>query len=221
MIADENKHYGMLSALIRARPPLPVMDDYDARAALAALLAARRKQQPQVAGWTNEAIYAAHEGLGSIFGIVSGVAEATFGQSRYVLIAGLTGMMGSALSAGTGAYLTAKSEREIYDAVIARERRAVDFDESESREVLALSLQLRGLPEDVAGWLSHPLAENKESFLKALARTGANLSEESLKNPSVAALTGFAATAIGAFVPMIPFLFISGSRVRRKPRFDC
>ncbi len=109
VIADENKHYGMLSALIRARPPLPVMDDYDARAALAALLAARRKQQPQVAGWTNEAIYAAHEGLGSIFGIVSGVAGATFGQSRYVLIAGLTGMMGSALSAGTGAYLTARA----------------------------------------------------------------------------------------------------------------
>ncbi|MBB5059923.1 VIT1/CCC1 family predicted Fe2+/Mn2+ transporter [Granulicella aggregans] len=210
VIADENEHYKILSALIRARPPLPAMDDSHARAALAALLAARRKQHPQVAGWTNEAIYAAHDGLGSIFGIVSGVAGATFGQSRYVLIAGLAGMMGSALSTGTGAYLTAKSEREIYDAVIARERRAVDFDESESREVLALSLQVRGLPEDVAGRLSHLLAENKESFVKALARTGANLSEENLKNPWIAALTGFAATAIGAFVPMIPFFFVSG-----------
>ena len=138
------------------------------------------------------------DGLGSIFGIVSGVAGATLGKSHYVLIAGLAGMVGSALSAGTGAYLTSKSERELYDAGLFREREAVDYDESESREVLALSLQVRGLPEDVAGRLAHLLAENKEGFVKALARTRANVSEENLGNPWSAALTGFAATAIGA-----------------------
>jgi len=119
-------------------------------------------------------------------------------------------MVGSALSTGTGAYLTARSERELYEAGIARERHAVDYDESESREVLALSLQVRGLPEDVAGRLSNLLAENKEGFVKALARTRGNASEENLSNPWVAALTGFAATAIGAFVPIIPFFFMSG-----------
>jgi vacuolar iron transporter family protein len=75
---------------------------------------------------------------------------------------------------------------------------------------LALSLQVRGLPEDVAGRLAHLLAENKDGFVKALARTRANISEENLSNPWVAALTGFAATAIGAFVPIIPFFFMSG-----------
>ncbi|WP_128913440.1 VIT1/CCC1 transporter family protein [Granulicella sibirica] len=210
VIADENEHYKTLSNLIRARPPLPAMDHSQARTALAALLAARRQRHPEAAGWLNDAIYAAHDGLGSIFGIVSGVAGATFGKSHYVLIAGLAGMVGSALSTGTGAYLTARSERELYEAEIARERRAVDYDESESREVLALSLQVRGLPEDVAERLSHLLAENKEGFVKALARTRANVSEESLSDPWTAALTGFTATAIGAFVPIIPFFFMSG-----------
>jgi VIT1/CCC1 family predicted Fe2+/Mn2+ transporter/rubrerythrin len=210
VIADENEHYKALSGLIRARPPLPNMDGTQARVALAALLAARKKLHPEPAGWLNDAIYAAHDGLGSIFGIVSGVAGATLGKSHYVLIAGLAGMVGSALSTGTGAYLTAKSERELYDAGLFREREAVDYDESESREVLALSLQVRGLPEDVAGRLAHLLAENKEGFVKALARTRANVSEENLGNPWSAALTGFAATAIGAFVPIIPFFFMSG-----------
>jgi len=210
VIADENEHYKALSGLIRARPPLPNMDGTQARVALAALLAARKKRHPEAAGWLNDAIYAAHDGLGSIFGIVSGVAGATLGKSHYVLIAGLAGMVGSALSAGTGAYLTSKSERELYDAGLFREREAVDYDESESREVLALSLQVRGLPEDVAARLAHLLAENKEGFIKALARTRANVSEENLSNPWVAALTGFAATAIGAFVPIIPFFFMSG-----------
>ena len=210
VIADENEHYKALSGLIRARPPLPNMDGTQARVALAALLAARKKRHPEVAGWLNDAIYAAHDGLGSIFGIVSGVAGATLGKSHYVLLAGLAGMVGSALSTGTGAYLTSKSERELYDAGLFRERQAVDYDESESREVLALSLQVRGLPEDVAGRLAHLLAENKEGFVKALARTRANISEENLSDPWVAALTGFAATAVGAFVPIIPFFFMSG-----------
>lgn len=211
VIADENEHYKALSGLIRARPPLPNMDGTQARVALAALLAARKKRHPEAAGWLNDAIYAAHDGLGSIFGIVSGVAGATLGKGHYVLLAGLAGMVGSALSTGTGAYLTSKSERELYDAGLFREREAVDYDESESREVLALSLQVRGLPEDVAGRLAHLLAENKEGFIKALARTRANVTEENLSNPWVVALTGFAATAIGAFVPIVPFFFMSGA----------
>jgi VIT1/CCC1 family predicted Fe2+/Mn2+ transporter/rubrerythrin len=210
VIADENDHYKTLSELIRARPPLPTMNKSQAKSALAALLAVRRTRHPEAAGWLNDAIYAAHDGLGTIFGIVSGVSGATFGKSHYVLIAGLAGMVGSALSTGTGAYLTARSERELYDAGIARERQAVDYDESEAREVLSLSLQVRGLPEDVADSLSHLLAENKEGFVKALARSRPNITEENLSNPWVAALTGFAATAIGAFVPIIPFFFLSG-----------
>jgi VIT1/CCC1 family predicted Fe2+/Mn2+ transporter len=210
VIADENEHYKILSTLIRARPPLPEMDRAHAKDALTALLSARNKRNPQAADWLNDAIYAAHDGLGSIFGIVSGVAGATLGKSHYVLIAGLAGMVGSALSTGASSYLTSRSERELYDAGLARERRAVDFDDSEAREVLALSLQVRGLPEDVSGRLAHLLAENKEGFVKALARTRTNISEENLSRPWVASLTGFTATAIGAFLPVIPFFFVSG-----------
>lgn len=210
VIADENEHYKALSALIRARPPLPDLDGPHARAALDTLLAARRKRRPEAVGWLNDAVYAAHDGLGSIFGIVSGVAGATFGKSHFVLIAGLAGMIGSAISTGTGAYLTSKSQRESFDAGILRERQAVDYDEAEAREVLALSLQVRGLPEDVSSRLAHLLAENKEGFIKALARTRDNFSEDNLSDPWTSALTGFCATAVGAFIPIIPFFFSSG-----------
>jgi VIT1/CCC1 family predicted Fe2+/Mn2+ transporter/rubrerythrin len=210
VIADENEHYKILSNLIGARPALPIMEKTQAKQALADLLAARRKRHPEAAGWVNDAIYAAHDGLGSIFGIVSGVAGATFGRSHFVLVAGLAGMVGSALSTGTGAYLTAKSERELFEAELARERQAVDYDQAEAREVLALNFQVRGLPEDVAGRLAHLLAEDKEGFIKALARTRGNGSEESLSNPWVSAFAGFGATAIGAFIPIIPFFFMAG-----------
>lgn len=210
VLTDENEHYKALSSLIRARPPLPKMEAKEAKEALARLLAARRKRRPEAAGWVNDAVYAANDGLGSIFGIVAGVAGATLGRGHFVLIAGLAGVVGSALSTGTGAYLSAKSERETFEAGLARERQAVDYDEAEACEVLALNYQIRGLPEDVAGRLVHLLAENKEELIKALARTRANTSEDALSNPWVSALAGGLATAVGAFIPILPFFFMAG-----------
>jgi VIT1/CCC1 family predicted Fe2+/Mn2+ transporter/rubrerythrin len=210
VVADEHEHYRWLSSLIRARPPLPAIDHEKASQALANLMAARQKKNPEAAGWLNDAIYAANDGLGSIFGVVAGVAGATLGNSHFILIAGLAGMMGSAITTGTAAYLSAKSEHELFAAGLARERKAVDSDEAEAREVLALQFQIRGLPEEVAISLVHLLAENKEGFITALARTRSNTSEENLSSPLVSALVGAVATATGAFIPIIPFFFMSG-----------
>ncbi len=73
-------------------------------------------------GWIGQAIYGANDGLGSVFGIVTGVAGATAGGPA-VLIAGLAGMLASALSMGSGAYLATKADREVQEAELARERR--------------------------------------------------------------------------------------------------
>ncbi len=211
VIADENEHYTILSGLIRARPPLPNMNGSQARTALAALLAARRKRHPEAAGWLNDCHLRCSRWAGLDLRHRLWSCGRHFREKPLCIDSGPCRYGGrSALSTGTGAYLTSKSERELYDAGLVRERQAVDFDESEAREVLALSLQVRGLPEDVAGRLSLLIAEDKESFVRALARTTANVSEENLGNPWVAALTGFAATAFGAFVPIIPFFFMSG-----------
>ena len=98
----------------------------------------------QPGAWIGDAIYGVNDGLGAIFGIVSGVSGATAGDSKYVLLAGLSGMIASALSMGSGAYLAAKSEREIYHAEIAREREAIKMNQPEARELLAALLPGQG-----------------------------------------------------------------------------
>jgi len=60
-------------------------------------------------------IYGVNDGLGAVFGIVSGMAGYT-GGSEVVLAAGLAGTLASALSMGAGAYLASKSEREVYES---------------------------------------------------------------------------------------------------------
>jgi uncharacterized membrane protein YeaQ/YmgE (transglycosylase-associated protein family) len=93
VIADEREHYQTLGNLIRSRRPLPAMSPEQAQEALDDLLTARDKGHTQAAGWVRDAIYGVNDGLGSIFGIVSGVSGATLGNRHFVLIASLAGMV--------------------------------------------------------------------------------------------------------------------------------
>jgi VIT1/CCC1 family predicted Fe2+/Mn2+ transporter/rubrerythrin len=210
VIADEREHYQTLGNLIRSRGSLPALPPEQAQEALDNLVAARDKGHSQAAGWVGDAIYGVNDGLGSIFGIVSGVSGATLGNSHFVLIAGLAGMVASALSMGSGAYLAAKSEREIYEAEFAREKEAVEDNEAEAREVLTLSYQIRGLPEEDAQTFVEHLAKDKNQLIKALARERLKTTEEGLSKPVVSALSGALSTAVGAFIPIIPFFFMTG-----------
>jgi VIT1/CCC1 family predicted Fe2+/Mn2+ transporter/rubrerythrin len=210
VIADEREHYQTLGNLIRSRGSLPALPPEQAQEALDNLVAARDKGHSQAAGWVGDAIYGVNDGLGSIFGIVSGVSGATLGNSHFVLIAGLAGMVASALSMGSGAYLAAKSEREIYEAEFAREKEAVEDNEAEAREVLTLSYQIRGLPEEDAQTFVEHLAKDKNQLIKALARERLKTTEEGLSKPVVSALSGALSTAVGAFIPIVPFFFMTG-----------
>lgn len=210
VIEDEQEHYRVLGNLIRDRRPLPHLAPEEAKQALDELLTEREKGRPKAASWIGDAIYGVNDGLGAIFGIVSGVSGATLGNSHFVLIAGMAGMVASALSMGSGAYLASKSEREIYEAEYAREEEAVALNESEAREVLSLTYQVRGLSAEDADRFVEHLARDKKHFVQVLAQERLGTTEEGLSRPWVSAISGAASTAVGAFIPIIPFFFMSG-----------
>ena len=173
-------------------------------------MAARQQGHLKASGWVGDAIYGVNDGLGAIFGIVSGVSGATLGNSKFVIIAGTVGMIASALSMGSGAFLAAKSEREIYEAGFARERDAVEYNEAEAREVLSLNYQNRGVaPEEADRFVEH-LGRDKSQLVRALAQERLNTTEEGLRKPWTSAVSGALSTAVGAIIPIIPFFFLSG-----------
>jgi VIT1/CCC1 family predicted Fe2+/Mn2+ transporter len=125
-----------------------------------------------------------------------------------------TGVRGERLGGGQRADQlkdgAAKSQREIYEAEFAREREAVEDNEAEARELLSLSFQVRGLPEaDAVQFVEH-LAKDKNQLIRALARERLTTSEEGLSKPLVSAVSGALSTAVGAFIPIIPFFFMTG-----------
>jgi vacuolar iron transporter family protein len=212
VIEEEREHYSELSSLIRHRYPRHAVSEShtNPRALLDELLAKRNGSGRQAAGWIGDAIYGVNDGLGAIFGIVSGVSGATLGESKYVLLAGIAGMIASALSMGSGAYLGAKSEREIYEAELAREREAIELNTPEARELLSLYYQVKGLPEDDADRVVDHIAKDKEQFLRAIAAERLSTTEEGLRKPLTSATSAALSTAVGAFIPIIPFFFLGG-----------
>jgi VIT1/CCC1 family predicted Fe2+/Mn2+ transporter/rubrerythrin len=211
VIEDEKDHYKELGSLLRGHYAPPAgAHKIDAQAVLDEMLAKRAQGRKQPGSWIGDAIYGVNDGLGAIFGIVSGVSGATAGDSKYVLLAGLSGLIASALSMGSGAYLAAKSEREIYHAELAREREAIQMNGPEARELLSLYYQVKGLPEEDSQHMVEHIANDPEQLLRALAGERLGTSEEALANPLVSAGSGALSTAIGAAIPIIPFFFLTG-----------
>jgi vacuolar iron transporter family protein len=211
VIEDEKDHHRELGSLLRGHyQPSASTPAIDPKAVLEELLAKRNEGRKQAGAWIGDAIYGVNDGLGAIFGIVSGVSGATAGDSRFVLLAGLSGMVASALSMGSGAYLAAKSEREIYHAEIAREREAIRLNFPEARELLSLYYQVKGIPEADADHMVNHIANDPEQMLRALASERLGTSEEALSNPIVSASSGALSTAVGATIPIVPFFFMHG-----------
>jgi predicted membrane protein (TIGR00267 family) len=161
-------------------------------------------------GWIGQAIYGVNDGLGAAFGVVSGVSGATQANSEFVLLSGFAAAIASALSMGSGAYLAMKSEREVYEAEMERERREIEENPAEEVEELELFYQLKGFTAGEARTMASRLAEKPDQLLKTLAHEELGLSEQTFPNEWRSAISATISTAVGAAVPVLPFLFSSG-----------
>ena len=160
-------------------------------------------------GWISGAIYGANDGLAAVFGIVAGVSGAT-GGSSFVLTAGLSGAVASALSMATGAFLASRSEAEVVAANVAQERREIEEHPEEEKEELSLFYQLKGLDAALANQLAEKLAENPDAMLKVLATEELGGTEAG-GDPVQSALAAGISTFLGAMIPVIPFFFLRGN----------
>jgi VIT1/CCC1 family predicted Fe2+/Mn2+ transporter/rubrerythrin len=197
--ADEREHARIMRVL--AGPESP-------RTALEVIL--KKERHVRGAGWVSDAIYGINDGLGAVFGIVSGMAGYT-GGSDIVLITGLAGALASSLSMGSSAYLAAKSQREVYEGEIAREKAEIEENPEEERYELELFYQLKGFSEEEARTLVTRIQEKPDHFLKTLVQEELGLSETTFPNQWKACLSATASTAVGGLIPVLPFFFTRGT----------
>jgi VIT1/CCC1 family predicted Fe2+/Mn2+ transporter/rubrerythrin len=198
---EERDHAVVLRTLAGGAIPTP-------RSTLESILR-RERWHVRGTGWIGDAIYGVNDGLGAVFGIVSGMAGYT-GGSEVVLAAGLAGTLASALSMGAGAYLASKSEREVYESEVARERAEIEEDPHEELLELELFYQLKGFSAEEARSMAERIQKEPQQFLRTLVHEELGLSEETFPNPIRSTISATVSTAVGGFIPIVPFFFTIG-----------
>jgi len=163
------------------------------------------RHRSALGGGLRAAVFGVNDGLVSNVSLVLGVAGAGV-STGYVLTAGLAGLLAGALAMAAGEYISVRSQREMYEYQMALEREELAEYPEEEAEELALIYQARGVALVQARDVSRALLANPAAALDVLAREELGLNPDDLGSPRQAALSSFVAFALGAAVPLLPFL---------------
>ena len=199
--ADERSHARLFSYLLTG-----------ARGGIAGPLLAQFEGRHRTAGGNElrAAVLGASDGLTSNLSLVMGVAGATF-NSHAVLIAGVSGLLAGAFSMSIGEWVSVQSARELYQQQIAIERQELQEAPQEEQQELALIYQSKGIDEGTAKELASNLMRQSGTALDTLAREELGIDPKELGGSAWgAAITSFFLFAIGAIIPVFPFLFTTG-----------
>jgi VIT1/CCC1 family predicted Fe2+/Mn2+ transporter len=164
-------------------------------------------------GTLRAVIFGVSDGLVSNLSLVMGVAGASSNDPRFILLAGLAGLLAGAFSMAAGEYISMQSQRELFEHQIVLERAELEMmPEVEAEELVAI-YRSKGFTESEARTVARRLAADPEAALDTLVREELGLDPDELGSPWGAAGGSFAAFAVGAAVPVAPFLFGGGGIV--------
>jgi VIT1/CCC1 family predicted Fe2+/Mn2+ transporter len=156
-------------------------------------------------GWLRPAVFGAMDGLVSNLALMTGMAGGSVG-TRTLVVTGLAGLAAGAFSMAAGEYTSVASQRELVEAELAVERIELDrHPEDELRELAALYVA-RGVEPALAHEVARQLSADPEQALEIHAREELGVDPDDLPSPLVAAVSSFGSFALGALLPVLPFL---------------
>ncbi|MBA2253761.1 MAG: VIT1/CCC1 transporter family protein [Chloroflexi bacterium] len=161
------------------------------------------------AGTLRAAIFGVNDGLVSNLSLVMGVTGANAGN-HIIVLAGVAGLLAGAFSMAAGEYISMQSQRELFQRQIDLEREEMRvMPEAEEAELTAI-FRRKGLSAADARTVASHLMDDPVAALDTKVREELGLDPEQLGSPWGAAAYSFVAFAVGAFVPLVPYLLSSG-----------
>jgi vacuolar iron transporter family protein len=161
-------------------------------------------------GTLRAAVFGANDGLVSNLSLVMGVAGAMTGDA-VVVLAGIAGLLAGAFSMAAGEYISMQSQRELFERQIAIEREEMRIMPDEEERELAGIFRGKGVSAEDAQRIAGALMKDPEQALDTKVREELGLDPDELGSPFGAAWSSFLSFAIGALVPLLPFLLATGS----------
>jgi VIT1/CCC1 family predicted Fe2+/Mn2+ transporter len=157
----------------------------------------------QKLNWLRAGVLGANDGIVSVASLVVGVAGATTDNSA-LLIAGLAGLVGGAISMALGEYVSVSSQRDTEQALIHKEREELRTMPDEELAELAQLYRDRGLSEQTAQQVAVELTAH--DALAAHLEVELGIDQNDLVNPWHAAISSAISFTIGALLPLLAIL---------------
>ena len=155
-------------------------------------------------------IFGVSDGLVSNLSLVMGVAGAAGGSPKFILLAGIAGLLAGAFSMAAGEYISMQSQRELFERQIELERAEMAAMPEEEEAELAASYRAKGFTREEAVRIAHRIFQDPEAALDMLVREELGLDPDELGSPWGAAAGSFVAFGLGAALPVLPYLFGGG-----------
>ena len=156
-------------------------------------------------GWLRPALFGAMDGLVSNTSLIAGVAGGG-ASGRTVTLAGLAGLVAGAFSMSVGEYTSVRAQDEATLAEVDMERLELRRQPHSERAELARAYRERGLRPDLADAVAEQLMAGPDRGLHVHAQEELGVDIDRLPSPWVAAGSSFVAFAIGAFLPLAPYV---------------
>ncbi len=161
-------------------------------------------------GTARAAVFGVSDGLVSNVAIVLGFAGANTGAGL-VRLAGLAGLIGGAVSMAAGEYISMTAQAELLERELEMERLELHRRPEAERRELAQIYRSRGVDEATADQLATALSRDPDLALETHAREELGIDPNALGKPVSAALSSFVTFSVGAFIPLLPYLFGTGT----------
>jgi VIT1/CCC1 family predicted Fe2+/Mn2+ transporter len=167
-------------------------------------------EHPDVTGgWLRPAVFGAMDGLVSNLALIAGVAGGTrdASNSRAVVIAGMAGLAAGAFSMAAGEYTSVASQAEFAEREIDKERREILAHPIAEERELAEMYAAKGVDPAVAKEMARQVHRDLENAVAVHAREEFGVDPNGLASPMLAAVSSFLSFAVGALIPVLPYLF--------------
>jgi vacuolar iron transporter family protein len=161
-------------------------------------------------GWLRPAVFGAMDGLVTNIALIAGVGGAGV-PAHTIVLTGTAGLVAGAISMALGEYTSVRTQNEQVQAEVAKERRELErYPELEAAE-LAEMWTKRGLPAQLAQEVANAIATNIDEAVRVHAREELGVDPHETPSPWVAAISSFICFAVGALLPLLPYLFGAAS----------
>ncbi|MGZ6791925.1 MAG: VIT1/CCC1 transporter family protein [Mycobacteriales bacterium] len=156
-------------------------------------------------GWLRPAVFGVTDGLVSNTSLIAGVAGAHV-SAHNVVLTGLAGLAAGAFSMATGEYVSVASQTELTRAEIEIEKAEIERVPHAEMAELAAIYEARGVEPDLAREVARQLSADPDQVWRVHAREELGVDPDDLPSPWTAAAASFVAFALGAFLPLLPYL---------------